>query len=327
MIGVAVVLRTHVIDAGGSSDHDGALRLRCGTDLAGVCRRLAEQDPTIQVSIADEGATADALAKKGAAADFDAWLVAGPWAGIVADDRRQAGLDEQVLAGPSRVLARSPVTFVGPKDRMDALAAHCGGTVNWTCVGDASGQPWSAIGGQQAWGTMKAGLTGPETGAGLVPASQAVATQSEATDWQRADLDDHADWLSGLVGPAFRTTDPLRTMLTQPGQFSVAAPLERQSGPEMARSQRRDAFSLLYPEPVVTADVTLVPAKGGNAGDVLQRLGVDRLAESLVADGWRVQGRPGTSGVDTTRMLPADAQLPAPGALQALRDRWKELTP
>lgn len=326
MVGGAVVLRTNVIDSGGSTDGHETLRLRCGTDLEQVCRRLAEQDRSIEVTVADEGATADALAKKGAAPDFDAWLTVGPWAAIVADDRRRAGLDEPVLADPSGVLARSPVTFVGPRERLDALATHCGGVVDWTCIGDASGQQWSAVGGPQTWGAVKAGLAPPETGAGLVAAAQAVATESETVDWQRADLDDHTDWLTGLVDSADRTDDPLRAMLTQPGRFSVAAPLEQRSGPELTRSGRRDTFRLLYPEPVLTADVTLVPATGRNAADLLERLGSDRLATELAADGWRVDGRPGPPGVGATPALPARAQLPVPGALQALRDRWKEIT-
>ena len=33
-----------------------------------------------------------------------------------------------------------------------AIAAHCGGTITWRCVGDNAGRPWADLGGQAAWG-------------------------------------------------------------------------------------------------------------------------------------------------------------------------------
>lgn len=324
MIGVAVWLRTQFIDSDGTGADPTVLRLRCGTDLENVCRHLGEQDPSIEVSIADEGATADALAEQGAAADFDAWLVVGPWAAIVADDRHQAGLDEPVLGDPSGVLARSPVTLVGPKDRMDALATHCGGTVNWTCLGDASGQPWSALGGQQAWGVLKAGLAAPSSGSGLVALDQAVASEAGRTDWGTADLDDMSAWFTALVADAHVDPDPLTVLLTRPGTVSVVAPLEQRSVPTLRSHAQGSPYSLLYPEPMVTADVTLVPAAGREAADVLDRVGHDRLARALSTAWWRVPDRQGTPADVGGPPMPSTSNLASPGALQALRNRWTQ---
>lgn len=323
MIGAAALIRQHVID--GDNGSDGTLRLRCATELAGVCDRLAKEDGSISVTVGDDGATADALSTKDSTADFDAWLAVGPWAEIVADNRRQAGVTTQVLATQSRVLARSPVTFMGPKDRVAALETHCGGTVTWSCIGDASGRSWTELGGQATWGSMKAGLAPPDTGSGLVALDQAVATQSETTDWGTADLEQWSSWLAQLVTPAQQSADPLARMLVQSGWASITAPLERQSGPEMERRGRRMSYTLLYPEPVVTADVTLVPSAGRQADELLDRVGSDRLAAALSTSGWRVAGRPNGNGVGGGPALPPTSNLASAGALQALRNEWKAI--
>jgi hypothetical protein len=77
----------------------------------------------------------------------------------------------------------------------------------------------------------------------------------------------------------------------------------------------------------VTADVTLIPAAGRDAGELLERLGADRLADALAAEGWRVADRPTADGIEGGRDLPDGAGLPSAGALQALRDEWAVLRP
>ena len=327
MVGGAWWIRQSVIDGDDGGGGGDTVVLRCGSDLRAVCTRLAEEDDSIRLSVEDEGTTADRLAQEGETADFEAWLAAGPWAGIVADDRQQNGLQGDVLGAPSRVLARSPVTLVGPADRMRALTEHCGSTPAWACIGDSSGQPWTAIGGQQAWGTFRAGLSAPDTGTGLVALSQAVSSHVGSSSWDRLDLEESSPWLSQLVGAAVVAPDPLSVLLTRPGTMSVVGPLEQESGPELATAANRDRFTLLYPEPMVTADVTLIPAAGGDAGDLLERIGPDRLADALAAEGWRVTDRPAADGIDGGRDLPDGAGLPSAGALQALRDEWAVLRP
>ncbi|UDY35734.1 hypothetical protein [Dermatobacter hominis] len=326
MVGGAWWIRQHVIDGDDGGGVGERVRLRCGTELRAVCQRLADEDGSITISVEDEGTTADQLAAPGATANFDAWLAAGPWAAIVADDRRQADVDDDVLGPPTKVLARSPVTLVGPADRMQALGAHCGGTVTWACIGDASGQPWAAIGGQPTWGPFRSGLAPPDTGAGLVALSQAVSSHVGTAAWDRLDLEESSPWLGQLVGAAVVDRDPLSVLLTRPGTMSVVGPLEQQSGPELAAAAVRDRYALLYPEPMVTADVTLTAPAGRDAADALDRIGPDRLAEALAAEGWRVPGQQTADGVDGPA-LPDGPGLPSAGALQALRDEWAVLRP
>jgi hypothetical protein len=326
MIGGAWWIRQAVIDGddgGGTGDR---VRLRCGSDLRAVCDRMAAEDASIVISVEDEATTADQLSGPSGEVNFDAWLAAGPWSAIVADDRAQAGLDDDVLGTPSEVLGRSPVTLVGPADRMAALAEHCGGAVTWACIGDVSGQQWVSIGGQGAWGTVRSGLAPPDTGAGLVALSQSVSSHVGSPTWDRLDLEESSPWLGQLVGAAVIDRDPLSVLLTRPGTMSVVGPLEQQSGPELAGAADRDRFALLYPEPMVTADVTLTAPAGQDLDEVLDRIGSDRLSAALSAEGWRVPGRPPADGIGGPQ-LPAGPNLPSAGALQALRDEWSVLAP
>jgi len=326
MVVAAWWIRSAFIDGDGGTGTGGGdeLHLTCGSDLADVCKQLAADDGSIRVTVVAEGMTADQLSGDDAEATFDAWLTTGPWAQIVADNRSTANSKgRNPLGGTSEVLGRSPVTFVGPTDRLDALAAHCGGTATWVCIGDASGQRWDAVGGNPSWGQVKAGLAPPDSGAGLVALDQAMADKADRTDWDLTDLDDASQWMSQLVGAAEIAANPLNLLLTRPGSFSIAAPLERQSGPQLQGAADGSRYSLLYPEPVVTADVTLSAAAGGEVDDLIERIGADRLSEVLAEHGWRVDGQPSAAGVGSGGALPKGANLASPGALQALREQWR----
>ncbi len=327
LIGGAWWIRQNVIEGDDGGDAGGQLRLLCGTELEQACRRLADGDESIMLRVEPEGTTADRLSSADAEVDFDAWLAAGPWAQIVADNRRVAGLEGDVLGDTGAVLGRSPVTVVGPRERVAALASHCGGTLTWVCLGDSSGQQWASVGGQAAWGTVKAGLAPPDGGAGLVALDQAVADRTDRTDWDALDLQDAEPWLSQLVGVASVDPDPLNVQLTRPGSFSFSAPLEQASGPRLAQAANGGQYSLLYPEPMVTADVTLTAAAGQDVDDLLDRLGADRVGDELAADGWQVDGRTPARGVGSGPALPSGSQLTSAGALQALREQWEALRP
>ena len=329
MVAAAWWVRTSFIDddSGGGNAGGERLDLLCGSELADVCDRLAAEDDSLRVTVVYDGTTTDDLSVDGATAGFDAWLSAGPWPAIVADNRAAAGLRTDPLGETSRVLGRSPVTLVGPTDRVEALEQHCGGTISWSCVGDVSGQPWSTLGGAPAWGAFRTGLTPVDTGGGLVALDQAVANRSGTTEWSTTELDDVSDWLSQLVGAATFSNDPLDVMLTRPGSFSLTAPLERRSGPAFGRADTGNRFRLLYPEPMVTADVTLSAATGESVDALLDRLGGDRLARTLTEAGWRLPGQPSPFTVNGSPELPKGSGLTTPGALQALRTTVQEMRP
>ena len=202
-------------DGGGGAAGD-TLRLVCGTDLAAACELLAEQDDSIEVTVQDEGTTADRLSLADTEeAGFDAWLTAGPWPAVVADNRGQAGAEPAVLGKASDVLARSPATIVALDDRAAALAASCGAAVTWACIGGVAGLPWTQAGGQAAWGAVKPGLQPPGSGAGLVALSQAVSSEVGTTSYASNDFEDPAvsAWFDQLVGQAKRNRSSGQTPL------------------------------------------------------------------------------------------------------------------
>lgn len=335
MVVGAVVVRDR-IDGGSGAGDDDALQLLCGTDLAAVCEALAAADDRLEVTIEDEGLTADRLS--GGRPDelgVDAWLTAAPWAGIVADNRATAGVEGDPVTSTSDVLARSPATIVALRDRAAALAASCVGSVTWSCIGEVAGRPWSDVGGEATWGSVRPGLSAPETGSGLAVLSQAVSSRTVSVDlpadWARNDLDDPAvsGWFDQLVSQAKRAggsvTDPLARFLVAPATFGMVGALEEASGPSVERAANGSQVEVIYPEPVVTADVTLSSLGEAAADDVVDEIGRDRLLDELAAAGWRVPDRESAPGVGGGPALPDGSGLASPGALQYLRERWRSV--
>lgn len=333
---VGAVFARQRIDGGSDGAVDGAtIRLLCGTDLAAACGRLAARDRSITLVVEDEGVSTDrlsALAGANTGAGFDAWLVAAPWPSVVADNRAQRGSGGAVLGRSSRVLARSPAVIVARDTRATALQSACTGAVTWSCIGRFAGSAWTEAGGQATWGTVKPGLAAPDRGSGLVVLSQAVASQVRTSNWASNDLDDptNSAWFDQLVGQARRSgvggQTPLSRLLVVPASFAAVGALESEAGPAVARAADRSSLRVIYPEPVTTADVTLTPPVGGDAGRMLQRIGPSRVSDALAATGWRVPGRSPVDGVGAGPALPRSSGLPSAGALQNLSDRW-ELVP
>lgn len=337
LVAGAVALRRSLDgDASGGADvsGDGTTTLICGSDLRRTCDALAAQSPAVRFRVEDEADTAERLSDPQVTSlDADGWLVAGPWVAIVADNRSAAGAPSLDLGVPSAVLGRSPAVIVAAADRAAALEGACPGGVTWACVGGFAGRPWVDAGGQASWGAVRPGLAPPSTGSGLVAWSQAISSQTVANGlppiWARNDLDDPvvSTWFDQLAGQAKRggsaSNDPLARFLVAPATFGAVGALESAAGPAVARAAGRSDTRLLYPEPVVSADVTLTPAAGGRADDLLDALGGESVAVELARDGWRVAGQPDAAGVGGGPPLGDASGLPSPGALEYLRQRWE----
>ncbi|MFN7150072.1 MAG: hypothetical protein ACK4V6_11395 [Microthrixaceae bacterium] len=320
MIGGAWLLRDRLDgddgsggSGGGGGDDVEQVRLRCATELEQVCRQLAEGRDDVRVSIEDPGTTSDALVAlpEGDDPGFDAWLVDAPWAEITADNRRFANTSGTVLGDPSAVLARSPAVIAVQSQQLDGLTEACGGTISWRCIGE---QPTS----------LRVGLATPERGDGLVSLAGATASFLGTTDYSTTDFEEPGfiAWFDRLTELSARTPlgrqSPLARAVVAPGTFQVTGALESQSA-ELLRS--RDNYRAIYPEPMTTADIRLVPRLQLEASELVDRLGSDELGAALTDAGWRIDGR-APEGATDAPALPADAQLPAPGVLQQLRERW-----
>lgn len=324
MVAGALVVRARMDDNGGTLGVGGPRpMLVCATELAAVCEALKDE---VDFDIEPAGATADRLIAAASEPALDGWLVAGPWPAIVAAERQRKALPP-ILASQKTGLARSPVVIVGERERLPVLATKCGGKVTLRCLGDNGRSKWSAIGGSALWGDVKVGLPDAATEAeGLAVVGAGTVGYFERADLSRADLEGDAGygtWISQLA----RSVPPALTldrMLVTRGEIDLWAGLEAQAAPKLAAATgRSQQLDLLYPEPVVTADVTLGLATG-KAGERVGRIVTgDDGDRALAAAGWRVGGKLATGArPDAPATLPADSGLPAPGLLQALRTFW-----
>jgi hypothetical protein len=300
---------------GGDDEGDGGdvavVRLACTTELAGACASLAEVDDRLQVSVAAAGTLADQLGA-GNAAPVDAWLAPAPWVGVVRELGAAGAVGE-----PSEVLARSPLVVAVAGDVPD-----CPGTATWRCLGDAAA-------------TLRPGIAALDETAGLFTVGQAGTAWFGREGYATNDLDAVPDgggpsfgsWASSLLaavprGP-FRT--PVEDVLrTGSATYDLAASVEAVAAPAVARSRREPVPVLLYPAPMATVDVVVVPVATGDAAAAEAARGLLTGADgraALAESGWRVAGEPLAAGIDPAVELDDGDGLPAAGVLAALRER------
>jgi len=317
----------------------GAVRLLCTTELEAACTQLAEHGGDVSVTVEPAGTTAQSLVAlpDNQRPDFDAWLAPSPWAQMVDVQRRGK---RPLFAKPSDAIGRSPLVVAVRADRKPVLDATppCNNAIDWKCIGAVAGRPWTDLpGGQPAWGTVKPGYGDPTVNAtSLLVLSQASSEFLGNRDYSRSDLqdnNDYLDWLAGLeravpkLAPS--AAGPFAGMLQQlpTATYDVVGTTEADAGPALAAAapDRRQQLTLLYPEPVVTADVVVAAVAASPNRDGADGLaGNSELAAALARTGWRVPGQPGARGVRDTPALPRGSGLPAdPGWLVALQETWR----
>jgi len=331
LVVVALSVRNRIDEDGGGG---GTVRLLCTTELEAACTDLAD-NADVAVTVEQAGTTAQSLATLPDAergrVGFDAWLAPSPWPEIVDVQRRVNNL-RPMFATASDPIGRSPLVLVVRADRKPVLEATpaCGGKVDWKCIGAVAGRSWTELpGGQPAWGTVKPAYGDPAMSAvALLVLSQATSAFLGTSDYSKADLEDndqYLDWLSGIERAVPSTpTNPFVEMLQQlpTTTYDIVGTTEAEAGPAIAAAapDRKKELTLLYPEPVVTADVVLAAVSGRQ--DVADGLDLDDVGASLARTGWRVAGQPNARGVRDTPALPRQSGLPDAGVLVALQGAW-----
>jgi hypothetical protein len=332
MVVVALLVRDQIDENGGGG---GTTRVLCTTELEAACTELADRGD-VAVTVEPAGTTAQSLASlpdsQRAGVGFDAWLAPSPWPEIVDVLRRVNNLNP-MFAAPSDPIGRSPLVLVVRADRRPVLEATpaCNNRVDWKCVGAVAGRAWTDLpGGQAAWGTVKPAHGDPTVSAiALLVLSQATSEFFDTADYSRAELerDDYLDWLSGIerAVPKLPPTaaSPFAEMLQQlpTATYDVVGTTEAEAGPGIANAapDRRKELTLLYPEPVVTADVVLAAVVGRD-----DSADEGEIAAALARTGWRVPGTERARGVRDTPALPRQSGLPDdPGVLVALQETWR----
>lgn len=345
------VLARNVMDGddGTGGNHDGGsagsgdLRLICGPALETTCERITESVEGVSVTVQAEQETADDLASgKLELGENQVWLAAGDWPAITSAGLNpgDAGISRLELAS-SEVLARSPAVIVGRTERMDAAAAAACGSLDWSCLGDHAGSPWSDMGGEPGWGELKVALPDVDAAAGMVSVNQAVASKVGSSDFATNDIEDPAvaGWFENLARESARSTrparEPLDLLIGVQGALSMAGALESDAVRELSTAASAGSFTVVAPHPVATADVHLWAPDDRTVEDAIRKLGEKKLTDALGGTGWRIPARTGTSSppagaasieahmTSFETELSKRSGLPSPGTTFTINDRWR----
>lgn len=283
----------------------------CSTELAAACAAVADAHPELAVSVEPAGETLDRLAQSPDDADVPVWVTVAPFPAMVDSLRATTGLAP--LGGSVQPIAATPLTVATPTGgRAAVLATACAGTPLWRCIGDSSGTPWTDLGGEASWRTVRPSLGVVEREA-LALASFAAAVAGylgtpEYTSSAWAADPAFIAWyrrLARAVDPAALSAgSPLATMATRP-PLDIAATSDAE---RVALGATADRFDASYPEPSMWLEAVLAVPEGSAVPDDL-----DSLAAEALGAAW-------------DEASAATQSLPNASTMLALRALWQEAT-
>ena len=160
----AFLLRRNVIDADDDAATgstlppvEAAAELVCVTELAEVCQAIGPAHPELSVLVEPAGRTLDRLAELDETARAPLWLTVEPFPAMV-DSLRSAAGRPPLDASAQPVAASRLVVATPAGGRRDVLAAACAAVPLWRCIGASAGEPWTDLGGQPGWNTVRPSL-------------------------------------------------------------------------------------------------------------------------------------------------------------------------
>jgi hypothetical protein len=293
MVVGAVLVRSAIDgDDGGGDD---AVTLICATELADACDVLPGEvtvrveDPADTLAAIDAGDLGDAV---------DGWFTTNAWQEVLASRVPDA-------VGSTQLAARTDPVVVADPDRASAVERLCGDQPVWRCLGDHAGQPWAQLGGDARWGALRAGLPDPDSATGLAVLATVAAGYFGSTDFATNDFDDgtFASWLGTLAGSSGPDEDPLGTLVTRRGTYSVAG------GTAARAASITRSIAGLGLAPKVGIDAVLL-----GFADRHSMPDVDPARAALAEAGWTAM----TDGDEPLTLL-------KPGVLAALHTLWTEV--
>lgn len=293
----------------------------CATEVARACEALRGEYPGVATRIEAAGATAQAVGggTKGAA-DFDVWLVAQPYADV-ATELLQAATGASPLGAASKPIAHSRLAFFVHESRAAAFRAHCGATPGWRCLlSGVSAPSWESIGGGATWGKVKPYLADPLEGSGLLAlGGAAVGVIEPPVDGAAIrDSPEFAGALASLKRAQALAGRPPSAALTQmlaagPSVTDIVIALESER--DRFGASALSKATLIYPAPVVSAEVVAVPRRGSDKAEALMELLTgDAGREALTSTGWRAGPAPA-----------GQKNSPSVGSHIVLRQIWEEI--
>ena len=284
----AFFVRRDVIegDDGDDPSPDRADQLVCITELADVCAAYAAAHSSVLVTVEDAGVTLDRLAALADDEEPPLWLTVEPYPAMV--DAIRTGARAEPLSFTTTALGASQLGVALPPDgRLDALVAACAAEPLWRCIGEHAGAPWTEIGGDAGWGTIRPAFGDVNDSAlALASFASSVAGYFGDTDISRSRWD--ADpafygWSRQLAdtasGVSLSGGSALGTMATRPSALDIAATAGFELATVDANAER---FASNYPAPEMWLQAVLaVPGGAAAPGDL-----ASDLTEQLGGFGW-----------------------------------------
>ena len=290
-----------------------------------MCDAIAQSE-NVTVRVEPAATTADRLAAANDPADAhaDGWLTIAPQTGIVNDAQVRNG--RAPVFGADETLARSPLVFAASKERLPTLAEHCAPAtaINWACLGDVAGHPWSELGGDEDLGAGHARARRPAGEhcrvVGDRPGSdqQAAAHRLRARRRWTTTSSSPGSWSSRRTSIA-RGGGPLDEMLRFEAGIDVAQVSKAEACSALRGAAQAKNIGVVVPTPMTTADVVFAPVRN-RAGSQCGSRGGHRRRRALgtgrrrVACGWRTAQARGPCAVRSVPVrLTTSSNLPAAG--------------
>lgn len=262
--------------------------LVCASELRELCRDVASSlAGELTVTVDEAGDTLDQLAAGTDAAPL--WLTFDRFPQML-DTLRSAARVEPITYAV-RPLARSPLAVVSRADSTASLTESCGDPIALACLADRT--------------DLSPTFAPLQTATGMLAVAAAVASYGSGATVDLGDVQ-FLLWARRLEAAGARSLSggtAVQTIQTRP-TFAVAVGAEAE-----LNAARRDAFDVLYADPVAYLDVVLVVPDGVDPPSGL----ADSLADGLLAAGWQ-GAEPSTPN-----------GLPDPGIVLAVRDFWEDL--
>ena len=277
----------------------------CASELEAACDAIAEADPDLDVLVEPAGVTLDRLATLDDGAEAPLWLTIEPFPAMV--DELRAG--STPLYASSEVLGASRLGVATPDiEHSDALTTGCADVPLWRCLGEHAGEPWTDLGGDPDWRTVR-----PSLGAVDREAVALASFADAVTDYLGDPLSSVNPGdatlvislrpLANTVDPAQVSGTPLATMAVRPSLLDVAATTEAERA-----SLPGEQFDVKYPDATMWVEAVLAVPEGASIDDGVAMVAADALA----AAGW---GEPST----------AVQSVPGASTMLALRALWGQL--
>lgn len=237
----------------------------CPSDFIDACRRAAV-GKDINVELQAVSTTLDASTLD------SAWVTL-------------AGLPEGAAFAQTTELdqtpvATSPLELVVLGDRASALTATCGAPVDWVCLGSTAGTDWSDVGGDASWGTVRPGLSPPDSAIGAISITAAIGAYFDGRSIDVADAS-FISWARQFA----RTVPPsglsagtaVQTIQVRSSTLDIAAG----AAAEVSESNR-GRFADVTVGDDANATVVVVSSRGNKVSDDF----IDALRVDLTNSGW-----------------------------------------